>query len=396
MSLINQMLRDLERQRKSGRSAQDSEWPVVNRPPAQEPGGRGRRIALLATVLVLASLTGWYLLSWSGRSVPPVPSTSPQMRAQVPPVPPVPTTEPRRLDTLVAVVPAAPARPALEPQKSSATAPSETPMPEPGPVRQAVTDRLAAAAGPPVERPAPVTRNEIVPAAAKSRSAPVPPAPAVEISKAQAPVTKSLRSSTPAEEAKRLFSAGMNALDQGRYPAAEKDFRDALARLPSHHLSREQLAALLLASGRVSEADRLLAEGLTLAPDHVPFRQAYARLLADRGSMVEAQALLGKAPTPVLAKAPDYYALLAALQQRLGQPEMAAATYRKLVIFNPQVGAWWFGLAAALEQAGANFEARQAYQAALQRPDLALALRNYAQDRLRQMSKRPEQLPTRP
>jgi len=53
-------------------------------------------------------------------------------------------------------------------------------------------------------------------------------------------------------------------------------------------------------------------------------------------------------------------------------------------------------LAAALEQAGANFEARQAYQAALQRPDLALALRNYAQDRLRQMSKRPEQLPTRP
>ena len=70
----------------------------------------------------------------------------------------------------------------------------------------------------------------------------------------------------------------------------------------------------------------------------------------------------------------------------MDEPFLAAQTYRNLLVFWPQTGAFWVGLGGALEGQHLEKEAVECYQRALKTETLREDLLAYAQKRLRTLN----------
>ncbi len=141
------------------------------------------------------------------------------------------------------------------------------------------------------------------------------------------------------------------------------------------------LAGIYIKSGRYVEAGQLLQQGIAIQPAHSMFRKLYARVLLEQQALDKAVAILEQR-LPALAQDTDYYALLAALYQRQGRYENAAALYRKMLDTNPMVGLWWIGLGISLEKLEQNEAAREAYEKARASGTLAAQMIQYTDNRL--------------
>ena len=68
--------------------------------------------------------------------------------------------------------------------------------------------------------------------------------------------------------------------------------------------------------------------------------------------------------SPPIEEYPNYYALMAALQQQLGQPNLAVQLWSVLAIQNDN-STWWLGLSIALESSSRPNAAIDAYEHAI-------------------------------
>ncbi|MBD9427261.1 tetratricopeptide repeat protein [Pseudomonas sp. PDM15] len=84
---------------------------------------------------------------------------------------------------------------------------------------------------------------------------------------------------------------------------------------------------------------------------------------------------------PALAQEPTYHALLAASYQQTGQWQESAALYRQMVALRPSQSTWQLGLAIALEQLDQSAEAARHYRLALQGLGLDESARRFASER---------------
>ncbi len=191
---------------------------------------------------------------------------------------------------------------------------------------------------------------------------------------------------SPRQAADQARQEALSALKRGRERDAEAALRRALAADPDHLPARETLATLLLGQGRISEAAAVLTEGLKSTPGHLPFRKAQARILAGQGESSRALEVLNQGPVPATAADPDFHAMRAALQQRLGLHGEAARGYRELLAVYPAGGIYWLGLGISLEGEGQTSEAADAYREALLRPDLPMTSRDFAGKRLKALA----------
>ncbi len=375
MSLINQMLRDLESRRAIpvgagvASLAADAGTPAV---PVQGsvdgPASNTRRWQIVAIVL-LAMLLG--LLLWSSQApwqerVPPVDAASarpvlsvPVMAMAVEPVIPVSDM---------------PAGPVMA--TSIATPPVATEKSVAEPVSRPK----------PVELPPPVSSPK--PSVPGSQSAVFSlqssvPAPVVDTR-----VNKRIRPLNNEQRAEQALRRGVGLLGQGRQAEAELALHEALQLAPRQLRAREILAALYFNRGRLNEAQALLADGVRLSPRAAGLAQFYARLLADRGELTTALTVLQQA-SPALTENLDFHALLAALYQRAGQHEAAARVYRQLLAQRGTQATWWMGLGISLEALDDTTPALEAYVkaqqlgAGLNRPVLA-----YLDSRIRALAPR--------
>ncbi|MEA3545495.1 MAG: tetratricopeptide repeat protein [Thermodesulfobacteriota bacterium] len=176
--------------------------------------------------------------------------------------------------------------------------------------------------------------------------------------------------------------AGLEQIQQGNLVAAEASFNQALIINPQFHNARLQLVRLLQQQTKRAKAEGALQQGLSLAPENTDFRKLYARLLLSDNRQDEAIKLLQAKPQPAVAQDLEYYALLAALYQESGQFVAASSTYGQLLQLRPQEALWWMGMAISLEQSDRSGSARDAYQKALQLSGLSPDLINYIQGRL--------------
>ena len=85
--------------------------------------------------------------------------------------------------------------------------------------------------------------------------------------------------------------------------------------------------------------------------------------------------------SPAVAANPGYHALLAALQQQVGDWSGSAALYRQLVALQPQQAAWQLGLAIALEQLDQPTQAGERYRLAVRGQGLDGNARRFAAER---------------
>jgi len=193
--------------------------------------------------------------------------------------------------------------------------------------------------------------------------------------------SKTIHPLTDTQQSQLAFQRAIQMLSRNNPQDAQLALEEALSFSPAHLRARETLAAIFLNTGRISEAANSLKEGLHLKPDAAPLAKLYARILVDQGDIVNAVAVLERAH-PSMAADPEYYALLAALYQQLEKYAQAAHVYQQILLRHPGTAHWWMGLALAREAMGETTRALDAFQRAQHAGGLSDAVLKYIQTRI--------------
>ena len=180
------------------------------------------------------------------------------------------------------------------------------------------------------------------------------------------------------------YQNALNLVTQNRIDAGIDALKQVLIKKPDYLEARTSLSILLLNQQRFDEVDQVLQDGLEQHASYTPFIELKARLLLSIGQAQDALVLLRK-HSPSIDTYPNYYALMAAVQQRLGQGDKAAGMYGQLLEVDNTNGRWWFGLAVAFESINNPNAAIDAYKHAMSADDLNPNLQSYAIERIRQL-----------
>ncbi len=383
MSVINQVLLDLEKRRAS--SAERSVLPNhVRALPEGERAAPWGWIAAGGTAIVAALALSWAFFSgadWTRQR--DASATAPQRIAEVAiervvaasagvkiDAAPVDEGENIRKEALasrlsfeLSSLPSEPASPA------AARAPLPTSRVIGKGDSQPSGNEIQAAAEPPAR-----ARAASVVAAASTKT------PAADKSGIQ----KEVRQPTPRDLAENEYRKAIASLHQGRLAESQEGFQAALNLYPGHLGARQALVGLLLESRKPGEAERVLQEGLALAPAQSGFAMTLARLQLDRGDAATAAATLRKGLEHAQGNA-DYAAFLAALLQRQGRHEEAIEQFQAALRARPTAGVWWLGLGISLQAANRTADAQDAYRRARSANNLSPELAAFADQRLRQL-----------
>lgn len=170
---------------------------------------------------------------------------------------------------------------------------------------------------------------------------------------------------TPYGQAEDAYRQGLLAYSANHTETSLQALRRALELYPGHLPARELLADQYEMAGRTEEALTLLQKGLTIAPDYTPLRKRMARLLLDHGDAVGATKALIGSGLPKVEDDPELHQILAGIYRQLGENFLAAQTYRNLLSHDPGNGSFWAGLGDVLTADGQPGEAHKAYRRAL-------------------------------
>jgi MSHA biogenesis protein MshN len=363
MSVINQMLRDLDRRHAIAGAEGDAppkHVRTVSSSPERTGGHEWFWRIVGALILVALAWTGW--VAWQLRPREPVVTDlafkaaaekkSTRKIAAAPVAPkPAPTAK----------LPAPPAAEAKAPEGLKLADAIRSPIPEP--------------AAPP---PAPAAKPE-----------PVKPAPVAEAKKPaptvippQGRVERRDRISTPRELAERDFRRAVQLLKQGRASEAEDAFGQALAQDAAHRGARQALVAMEIERGRLDSARRLLQEGLAIDPAQPDFALTLARILVERGDLNAALAALDRSAS-VAGGNSDFHLLRGTVLQRLARHREAVDAYRAAVGVHAATPQAWIGLGISLEALQQRGEAADAFRHALAAGPISDELRSFAEQRMR-------------
>lgn len=198
-------------------------------------------------------------------------------------------------------------------------------------------------------------------------------------------VEKRDRVALPQEKAESIFRHAVSVLNQGRVSEATSDLAAALAIDPAHEGARQALVALHMERGELDAAQRRLEEGVALNRGHTVFTAALARILIERRDYAGALDILQRSTDPA-ARDPDVLSLRGAALQRLAKHSEAADAYRQSLRERSDSASNWVGLAISLEALGHKPEAAEAYRRGLRVSPPGTSVREYAEQRLRQLN----------
>lgn len=362
MSIINQMLRELD-----ARGAASTALPAGAHQLAHKPTRSRMRMAGFG-LLLLAAGGGAGVLVWSGkmntgrqpatvvisRPAPvsvPVAVAPPVRDAQLPdPAEPVPVER----TAAAAPAPALPQAPSVPASGAPQLLKLEPHMPD----TAVVSARAHAEEG-----------NR-----ANSRSS-VATVAAPVLAQVEPAVVKKVSELTPEAEAQQYLSDAQALRRAGKTDAAIGKYRLALERSPGLRVARLQLARLLQENGQADAALSLLRAGYDQQPDGA-LAIATGRLMAEQGRRDEALAWLERGRESL--RPPDH-ALMGALLSQAVRYGDAVNAYQRALASDPNQGGWWLGAGLALDALGRIDEAKAAYRNALERgefkPDVVKFLR---------------------
>jgi len=166
---------------------------------------------------------------------------------------------------------------------------------------------------------------------------------------------------TPAQNAQHHFSRAQSLLSTGKFRDASRELRTALELNPELDDARLQLTTLYLRQGRTERAQRLLEDGYRINPGNHKIAMAYIHLLAEQGQYRQAMELLESQLQQDSDNANDL-ALAAGLNYRMQKFKISATLYRKALARNSDQPVWWMGLGISLEHGQHNANALEAYR----------------------------------
>ncbi|MGD9604274.1 MAG: tetratricopeptide repeat protein [Gammaproteobacteria bacterium] len=382
MSLINDMLRDLEARRAPTALPVDhaldgltavSPWP--------QSAARALPWVAIVAVCTVAAAFSLELMSGERRTSHVAVSHVPAQSAALP-VLPMPTA-PRVAEPTPAVAepPASHPQAAVEDMVAAPTA-RPTPAPAAGQHRASdpVTEALRAEAraieagvAPAIEPPMVATRAPEIPTVPSTPRAD-PAAPAVE--RPGSFRREAAHKPVPAAGDVALTRA-LNQLRGGDRARGIAALADYLRENPLQVDARLTYARALIRDARHGEAETALRDGLEVAPRSTALAQLLAHLLFEQSRVAAALEVLRRA-APRVAADPDYHAFMAAVCQQMNRHADAAAIYRAVLTVRPSNGSAALGMAISLAALGRVQEARGAFARAATDSALSGAVREYA------------------
>ena len=400
MSLINQMLRDLDERRAA-------HGVGANLPSDVRPLPKARKsywpvsLAVGAGVVIALGIAGVFLRDDVSRHLAPVVATVTQANAPAAPV----------------AVAAVPATAVIEPQPEPVAeidmskrvdgvdvslrmadfieASEEADGVDKAETESETDKRESSAA--PVEAKSTVVQPAKPPVASAMTATPLPDKPVAKVADktdldegekssgriGSTPVIeRTPAAGSPHERAESEYRKAIAAVNQGRVSEAVDSLRNALHQDSLHVASRQLLVRLLLEAGNKDEAIRMLRDGIAGQPAQLGWAMSLARLQVDRGELDSAWQTLDHT-LPAAGNNPDYLGFAANVLQRLGRHGEAADQYRKATRIAPADGRWWLGLGWCLDAQGQAAEAREAFLHARQSGNLSPELLALIDQKLR-------------
>jgi MSHA biogenesis protein MshN len=328
MSVINQMLRDLDE-----RAASEQEragLPPRLRPLPSSGTRRTQSWRVLAGGIGIGALAaGGAVAVLMSRTAPP---------SAVPPAPTFATP---------AAVPA--------------------PVPQAGSIDMKLATQLVQAPPTPATPPA-IPPAKPVPPPPRPASTPVQtsppheakPASVAEAAPADAHIDKRPKGGQAREMSEAEYRKGMQAVQRGDMGTARPFLQRALELEPAHVKARQALLSVLVGSRQWPAAQQVAQNGLDLDPAQSGWAIILARLQFEQGDAATAVATLERHAAHASRDA-DYQSLFAYLLQKQQRPAEAAEHFKAALALRPNEGRWWFGLGTALEAAGNGDGAKLAY-----------------------------------
>lgn len=372
MSLINQMLQDLEQ--RSGSAAKPVPLdggvravPLAGRSPAALLAGAGALVAV-------AAVGGWMFMQAKASPASPPPAAT-----LVLPLPPAAVAPPANTapaaDAAAATRPAEPA-PAKAQSVASAAEPKRPVGPQPVIVQ---ASELALAAGSGVSKKAARPTLEEPAALAPADKAP-PPAAALAVE------ARPQKKVSPQQQSDNLYRQAVVQVQQGHGGEARKLLQRALALEPLNVRVRQLLVGLLVEGGNLDEASEQLREGLRLSPDQSGFAMTLARLQLESGDAKTALRTLEQGLKSA-GDDPAYHAFYAAVQQRDERHEEAMRHYLVALRSDPSEPTWLVGIGISLQALGKNADAVEAFARARDTGRLNPQLARFVDQRLGQLAR---------
>lgn len=188
---------------------------------------------------------------------------------------------------------------------------------------------------------------------------------------------------TPIALDRKAADEAAGLIDAGDAEAGRRLLYSFISEHEQDSACRTLLAKHLMQTKRYAEAGDLLT--VVEASDIPELKAVKARWLVTFGRMNEALALLSE-QLPAVDEYSDYHALLASFYHQQKQFEQAVERYSALLEFNSDVADWWVGMGIGLDQLKRYEDAALAYRQALALPNLKSSLAQYSEQRLRQLS----------
>lgn len=201
----------------------------------------------------------------------------------------------------------------------------------------------------------------------------VMPKPSLSISRKQL---------TPEELAAQKMEKAQEALFDKDIALAEKLFEETLLLTPENKQARKQLAALWYGRQAYQDALNVLSRGLSNDPNDSEFRLMQARIyLAQNQNKAALNVLLVLSETSNV----EYQSLLANTAQAINELEHATRAYEKLIAMQPQQARWFLGYGVVLDRQSLFDDAIIAYNQALSLGNLSDSAMQFASSRLQEL-----------
>ncbi len=360
MSLINDMLRDLEAKRPDDLLRQNLQREIRALPGASSRDGKLLKTLVLLGLPLLGLVAAG--LHVNGQLLPLLGMAEEVRKPVVQPVVPV---TPGEMATAAVDKPEGPISESLR------LASSLTLVPIPVEPLVAVPD--------PVAMPAKNTPVQV------AESTPAKEAPAQQAQAATSGPTKIEKSNlplTPRDRAEAEFRKVEIALASGRGSDAMEAAKSVLKLDASYVPARQLLLRQLLEARKTDEAMLVLQEGLDAQPTQIGWAMSLARLQLEHGDLAAADKTLARHQAHAESNA-DYAGFQGHVKTRLGLAKAAVGHYQRATRLAPGEGRWWLGLGLALEADSRTQEAREAFRRSLQSATLSADLVAVAEQHLR-------------
>jgi len=203
--------------------------------------------------------------------------------------------------------------------------------------------------------------------------------PNIQVKPSKNKMSVSRRQLSADELAEQKIALAEKALAAKQIEKAEQLLEDAVIIRPNDSQTRKKLAALWFGRQAYQDAVNLLSQGIALNSKDSSLRMMKARIHLKQGQVTAA---LNTLKPLAQLKDEQYQTMLANTAQQAQQNKVAVNAYKMLITMQPDIGRWYLGLAVLYDQKSQFTLASAAYKKALTKNDLSFSSQNFVNERI--------------